>query len=596
MFLHSWLAHTGCNLRNSAGCALAACLLASVPKTQAQQVPPPEAPHTTATPAASPAQIPYPHGEDTALGRQIAGLLAAPGVARAHWGIAVTMLDGTPLYGLDEGKLFRPASTAKLFTTAAAMAMLGPGRRFTTKVIAEGPLDAGHLRGDLVLAGGGDANFGSHNLPFHSPSPDSLGKVEQLTDIDSLADQVVAAGLKTVDGDVIGDDTYFEDTPYPEGWSIDDMLWGYGAPVSALTIHDNQLDLTITPPADRKARLQKLPVVLSPDLPYYAVNPEQPEKSWTTASGWAGGVYSQDFGQNQVAIERTPGSRRLAVFGDVATVHGPVHEQIAIDEPARYAAMALRVALERRGIRIGGGVKVRHYDSGFVGTFLKETGALPGAKTIVDRQVFDPDLETGCVDNHSMAQSSRLTPDLPTQVLAQQTSAVFAEDLRFTLKESQNLHAEIMLRNLAAVHTCEHTLRGSVQLLRAYLSYAGLNGDDFVFYDGSGLSAKDLVTPRAEAQLLAYAARQPWVAAWEAALPVGGVDGTLEHRFTEPPLKGRVFAKTGTLGESRALAGYVIAASGREVIFSVMVDNHPPAGGADRMTLDKIVAAIQALQ
>ena len=124
--------------------------------------------------------------------------------------------------------------------------------------------------------------------------------------------------------------------------------------------------------------------------------------------------------------------------------------------------------------------------------------------------------------------------------------------------------------------------------------HAGLVDGDFLFYDGSGLSTKDLVTPRAEAQLLAYAARQPWFAQWKAALPIGGVDGTLASRFTQAPLKGHVFAKTGSLGESRALAGYVQCASGRTVIFAILDDEHEPGTTADRVAMDEIVEAIAA--
>ncbi len=171
-----------------------------------------------------------------------------------------------------------------------------------------------------------------------------------------------------------------------------------------------------------------------------------------------------------------------------------------------------------------------------------------------------------------------------------------------------------MLRNVAVAKTCESTLRRALQLERLFWQQAGIAGDDFLLYDGSGLSAKDVVTPRAEAQLLAYAATQPWFAQWKAALPVGGVDGTLASRFKdakdkEPKdkeakevsadpanLKGHVFAKTGTLGESRALAGYVECGSGRTVIFSVMVDNHLPGTSADRQAMDKIVAAIAETQ
>jgi D-alanyl-D-alanine carboxypeptidase/D-alanyl-D-alanine-endopeptidase (penicillin-binding protein 4) len=151
-----------------------------------------------------------------------------------------------------------------------------------------------------------------------------------------------------------------------------------------------------------------------------------------------------------------------------------------------------------------------------------------------------------------------------------------------------------MLRNIERFD-CQSSV-GDPPLVRRFLIKAGLDPDDFVFYDGSGLSSRDLVTPRATAKLLQFATTQPWFADWKASLPIGGVDGTLADRFTQPPLKGHVFAKTGTLGEARALSGYLDCASGRTVIFSILVDNHLPGATADRDAMDKIVAAIQAAE
>jgi D-alanyl-D-alanine carboxypeptidase/D-alanyl-D-alanine-endopeptidase (penicillin-binding protein 4) len=131
-------------------------------------------------------------------------------------------------------------------------------------------------------------------------------------------------------------------------------------------------------------------------------------------------------------------------------------------------------------------------------------------------------------------------------------------------------------------------------MVRAFLENAGIDKDDFVFFDGSGLSGHDLVTPRASARLLQYASTQPWFADWKRSLPVGGEDGSLAERFGKAPLKDHVFAKTGTLGEARALSGYLECASGKTVIFSIMVGNHMPQTTKDRETMDKIVAAIAA--
>jgi D-alanyl-D-alanine carboxypeptidase/D-alanyl-D-alanine-endopeptidase (penicillin-binding protein 4) len=154
----------------------------------------------------------------------------------------------------------------------------------------------------------------------------------------------------------------------------------------------------------------------------------------------------------------------------------------------------------------------------------------------------------------------------------------------------------MMLRRLGAAFGSQGSFEQGVRVVRQYLLHAGLDSDDFTFFDGSGLSAHDLVTPRATAQFLAFAAKQPWFPAWKSALPEGGEDGTLDARFPNPPLRDHLFAKTGTLGESRALSGYLDAASGRTIIFSIFVDDHTPATSADRVAMDKIIAAIAAAE
>jgi serine-type D-Ala-D-Ala carboxypeptidase/endopeptidase (penicillin-binding protein 4) len=180
------------------------------------------------------------------------------------------------------------------------------------------------------------------------------------------------------------------------------------------------------------------------------------------------------------------------------------------------------------------------------------------------------------------------------KTLATHTSVELLQDVVVTNKMSQNLHAELLLRQLGAARGRDGTIAQGALVVRQFLLGAGIDKDDFVFFDGSGLSGHDLVTPRATVRLLQYAATQPWFADWKSSLPVGGVDGSLEERFMKAPLKGKVLAKTGTLGEARALSGYVECASGRTVIFSIMVGNHLPQTNADREVTNKIVAAIAA--
>ena len=284
-----------------------------------------------------------------------------------------------------------------------------------------------------------------------------------------------------------------------------------------------------------------------------------------------------------VTVSATPDQPRvLQVGGSIAVDAAPVVEHIAIADVAQYAAEALRGALLARGVQIDGVAQALHASPAATEPYLQQwrKGDECGAAYPGERR--------------NGAFSCFATP-FPREVLGSHTSASLADEVTFTLKTSANLHAEVLLRQLALKNACPGgpAVNGA-SLIRTALLHAGLAEGDFVFYDGSGLSTKDLVTPRAEAQLLAYAAQQPWFPLWKAALPVGGVDGTLAARFTQAPLKGHVFAKTGSLGESRALAGYVQCASGRTVIFAILDDNHEPGTIADRVAMDKIVEAVAA--
>ena len=123
-----------------------------------------------------------------------------------------------------------------------------------------------------------------------------------------------------------------------------------------------------------------------------------------------------------------------------------------------------------------------------------------------------------------------------------------------------------------------------------------MDDGDFFLYDGSGMSPDDRIAPRAFTQLLAYASRQPWGAAWRDTLPVAGVDGTLAGRFKNSPLKGRLWAKTGTLNEVNALSGYLTAASGKTLAFSILVNGHRPGSEAEAQAIDRIAEAIAAAE
>ncbi len=499
------------------------------------------------------------------FGEQIAAITNEAAVSRAHWGVTVTTLEGTPIFSLNEGQFFQPASNAKLFTTAAAMALLPMDERLVTRVIGSGNYDGkGVFTGDLVLKGVGDANLSGRPVPYQRPVPGQPSPHrDELRYIDELADKVKAAGVTSVKGDVVGDDSLMPNDPYPADWSINDTPWYYGAPINALMIADNAFALTVRPgasPGDAPT------VTTDPALPFYTMDMQ----AKTVAKG----------GESALDIQRGIGSRVIHIYGTLAADAPAYKQDMSIGEPAEYAALALKTALEKRGIAISGAAKAKHAE--FYETSFTRHSVAP-----LDRLTVSP--------TRRLLLASPTCFDCATHVLAEHIGPLLGDDIAITNKTSENQHAELFLRQLGLFITGTGTTVQGERVLRTWLTQqVKIDGEDFMFFDGSGLSGHDLVTPRAIAKLLSYAVTQPWGAAWKASLPVGGEDGSLRGRFPDAPLKDHVYAKTGTLGEARALSGYIDCASGQTLIFSVMVNAHTPQTSEDQKAIDRIVAAIAA--
>ncbi len=498
------------------------------------------------------------------LARQIDALLATPTAAQAHWGISVTTLDGRVVYEKNDAQLFAPASNAKLFTTATALALMGPDATIETRVIAAVAPDAqGIVHGDVTLVGAADASMSGRAYPYSEktdrPNP-PLGALA------SLADQLQQRGVRRVEGNIIGDDTAFPLEPYGAGWAWDDLEWSWGAPVSALTVNDNVVYLAVMPGAKPGDPLT------------FAWNPDETNSYYTVSNM---GRTSAAGSQPSLGLDRQLGSRELRIFGTLPVGGAAKHLALAIQDPAEFVAGAFRQMLQARGIAVTGVALAHHRPS--VDTAIYEQSVL--------RPLTLP-LET------SAAEAKQLTvPLLPGAVLlASRTSVPVLEDITVTNKVSQNLHAEILLRLLGKQEGADGSIVEGARVVRAFSLRAGIRPQDFFFYDGSGLSPDDRVAPRALTALLRYAAGQPWGAQFRATLPVGGVDGTLSDRFTQVRWRNRVFAKTGTLDETNALSGYVTAASGRTLVFSIICNGHMPGAKGITPAIDDIVTDVAAAE
>jgi D-alanyl-D-alanine carboxypeptidase/D-alanyl-D-alanine-endopeptidase (penicillin-binding protein 4) len=277
-------------------------------------------------------------------------------------------------------------------------------------------------------------------------------------------------------------------------------------------------------------------------------------------------------------LDRPLGSRVIRVWG-TAPAEG-FHTGLAIDDPAEYAARSLMAMLATRGITVAGTARAAHRFSTATAEY-SEVQNTPEALIPLSLATVAPPLEG-------------------RRILASHVSIPMVEDLTLTNKVSQNLHAELTLRLLGREFAGHGENAGSIadgaRVVRQFLMSAGVAPEDFFFYDGSGMSANDLIAPRAYTTLLTSAAAQSWGAAWKATFPIAGVDGTLSSRFKGSPLQGRLFAKTGTLNEVNALSGYLTARSGKTVAFSILVNGHLPGSEVEIHAIDRICEAIAAAE
>jgi len=449
----------------------------------------------------------------------LAGANPLHGVAGIH---IVELSSGKTIYRLNEDRLFLPASNMKLFTTALALLRLGPDRRFTTQVLLD-------LSGNVVLVGGGDPSLSGRVFPYQKAAAFEPG----LKPIEELADQIVASGVTRIAGDVAGDDRLYPWSPYAPSWTQDDALRDYGAPVSALTLNENAISISLIP-GDKAGDAAR--VSIDPPLEYFAID----QRVATVARG----------SEPKIRMSRQAGSRQILLWGSIPAGHAPIVETVAIDDPAQYAACALYDALTRRGVAIGGGP----------------------------------------VAWHRTASDDYIAPQ--GRVVASRTSPPLVELLRVMDKVSQNLFAELMLREAGRVARRMGTREAGLEEMDAMLGEMGAAKDESRLEDGSGLSRNALVTPRLVTRLLAFLNQGPYRDPWFSLLPVGGEDGTLEHRLCCVSESGSIHAKTGSLSRALALSGYAESKSRGRLAFSILVNDFSARSSDVRAWIDKIATAL----
>ena len=450
------------------------------------------------------------------LRRDIIQATQSPGVQRGVWGIVVHSLDRNErLFELNPQTLLVPASVAKLAAVATAAEAVGWDYRYETTLKATGPITDGVLTGDLIIVGSGDPTIG--------------GRAGE--DLSSWVAALKAAGIRRIDGRIIGDDDAIEE-PRPQlAWAWDDLGYPTGALFGALNFAENRMTVTVTPgPA------AGTPAALTVD-PHAAARPLA-NRVVTGAQGSSQLIWS----------EQRPGEPFLTIAGSLPAGAVPARLNVAVGNPTFWFASVLRNRLQREGIEVVG----EEWD--------------------IDDVMPPPDRASA-------------------QVIFTHRSRPLRDIVQPLLKDSINLYAEAVMRLNAApgqLQTNDAALEGFGKRLAAW----GVPALSQQIIDGSGLSRRDTVSAETVLAVLQHMYDASGASPFMTALPLAGVDGSLSDRMRNTLAAGNVRAKTGTMSNIRSLAGYVRMRDGETLAFVAIVNNFEGLGATANQVVDGIAVRL----
>jgi serine-type D-Ala-D-Ala carboxypeptidase/endopeptidase (penicillin-binding protein 4) len=470
------------------------------------------------------------------LSQSIDSVIDQSGLASARWGVSVISLNtGSEVYARNARQLFIPASNMKIYTTGVALEQLGADYRWRTSAYALTQPDAtGTINGDLILYG-----RGAPDLVTQARKGRGEGSLVQ------MADSLYQRGIRQINGNVIGDESYFRGGLLGDGWSWTDLQWYFGAEASALSVNGNAVEVSILPPT----KTDDPPQVNVDDADRYV----SIENRLTVVKR----------GQRMtIGIDRGLSDNKVRVWGDFPIGGRGFGARLSVHNPSLWAARLFLKTLRDRGINVQGTAETR------------DSQAPPNER-------FDP---SAAIE------------------LAFVTSKTLGEIVMDTNKLSINLYAELLLRTLGRErgNTVSTPLpvgreRGDdeagLEVIRSWLLRAGISTDGMALHDGSGLSRLNLVTPESISKLLVSLSKTALGPVFRSSLPISGRDGTLGGRLEK--LEDRVLAKTGSLTYTTSLSGYLTTAGGEVLAFSILCNDQTAPASTTRI-IDQIVSLLAA--
>lgn len=440
-------------------------------------------------------------GQQANLSSQISKLIQQSKAKDAFWSIMVRDTTGKPIFNYDSEKLIHPASNLKLLTSAAILNELGPDYTYKTKVYGIGKKSGDTWQGDIIIRGSGDPSISGE---FYMD--------DRFHVFDKFFTALDSMGISKINGNIIGNDGFFDQQAYPEGWSWQDLSFYYGVEISALSFNNNAVDLTVYANGEigEKPKIEWFPF----DTDYVDFVNEQvitpPDTEYDE-------FYRRILGTNTI------------ILGSTLPKGYVEKESLSIMDASRYFLDTFKKYLEDGGIEVNG-------------------------RLIVDNQQAD-------WNNKEYTE------------IASHESVPLRKLLTRINKNSDNFYTEILLKTMAAEHfDAPGSTELGISLVKDFAHSMKMDTTKIVMSDGSGMSSSTLVRVADLSKMLIKMRTHKNFDAYKNSLSIGGIDGSLQHRFSGS-LKGNVFGKTGYVSGVRTLSGYLNSKSGRKLAFSIVTNN-----------------------
>lgn len=439
----------------------------------------------------------------------------------AHWGVLIESLQsGRTIYARNAERMFMPASNEKIPTSVAALTILGPEFRFNTILGYSGYILDSTLHGNLIIVGDGDPTLSDRI--FDTPT----------TVFEQWADSLLSIGIKSINGNIVGDDNKFDDKLLGYGWPLGGLEYWYSAEIGALQLNENYVDLQIVPPRTSKDSLKIIPDVISN---YYNLVYE---------------VEIVDTGKNKVQITRKFGDNEILIKGNIVVGSEPFERSPTITNPTKFYVTVLKEVLEKKGINVLG-------------------------------------IPIDCDDILNYSDSIKIADPL---IIHQ--SPALKEVLKVLMKKSQNLYAETMVWALGLNKSGLGSFEEGKKVVENVLENFGIEPNTYAYKDGSGLSRYNYISPKQLVVILKKMKNNKYWDIWYDTFPIAGEDGTLKRRMRGTKAEGNVRAKTGTISNVRGLSGYLTTSEGEDIVFSFLVNGHLITSRDTELITDKVLELI----